>query len=643
MVFIAVENCKPARIRPEKGGKMFPVSRFFVHIVIVFTAALFLIAKQNLQAAAYRQNPALEKNTFKAAGSHETQKPARAVAEKKRPYQPQELVRIDFSRGNFQCATAANGNLDAAEPAAMPSCGQSDGHMPALLNLFMKTEVMAEKNIAETLVHFYNRHPALIWSENGSINKQARTILAYLAKAADDGLDPAEYMPEMPSEGQIRPDVLAGFDIALSARVLRYVSDASGGRIRANRLSAYYDLPEKKIDLDTALARIRNSDNPAKALASYQPQSKWYIALKIELAALDDIKILAFLSVAPDILIRPGAMSEELPKVINLLMTRSSSAFQEKYHGLLSRHSQATLYSKELEPVIRAYQKSVGKTADGIIGPHTVAALHRDSFQVRRQRILYAMERLRWLPDNFSDRYVFINQPAFAAQYFEKGMEKLAMKAVIGSPRHPTNFFYDRIRLIIFNPSWGVPRSIMMNEMMPRILTDSSYLRRRGFLVYDSKGKQLDPDRVNWRKAARTGGIYVRQKPGPHNALGKLKIIFPNRHDIYLHDTPAKSVFARDMRAVSHGCVRLARPEDMAAAVMGITAEKLRPYFSGNERTVLLKETVPVYLVYFTAWPDAATGEIKYYDDVYSLDNALQQADEKIRHSRYLETACHNG
>ena len=157
--------------------------------------------------------------------------------------------------------------------------------------------------------------------------------------------------------------------------------------------------------------------------------------------------------------------------------------------------------------------------------------------------------------------------------------------------------------MVVFNPSWGVPRSIVVNEMLPRIMRDRSYLDRNGYEVYQN-GKKVSANAVNWSAvAAGKAHVGIRQKPSLDNALGELKILFPNAHDIYMHDTPAKSYFARDMRALSHGCIRLERPRERAAAVMGAKVAELNKYFGGNERGIKVKEPVPIYIAYFTAWP----------------------------------------
>jgi murein L,D-transpeptidase YcbB/YkuD len=232
-------------------------------------------------------------------------------------------------------------------------------------------------------------------------------------------------------------------------------------------------------------------------------------------------------------------------------------------------------------------------------------------------KVTVAMEELRWLPQEFPDRYVFINQPAYMAYYTENGDVTLSMKAVIGQQDHQTNFFDASIKTVEFNPEWGVPQSIIKNEMLPRLKRDPSYLDREGYKV-SVNGKPMPSAQVDWTQPLKNIGVV--QPPGPDNALGQLKILFPNPHDIYMHDTPARGKFASQDRMFSHGCVRLENPRAMAAAVLKTSVESVDQEISGGEKKdVPVPQEIPVYVSYFTAWP-TADGIIHYYDDIYGRD-----------------------
>lgn len=241
--------------------------------------------------------------------------------------------------------------------------------------------------------------------------------------------------------------------------------------------------------------------------------------------------------------------------------------------------------------------------------------------------VTIAMEGLRWLPDDLGSRYVFINQPAFKAYYHDNDQMVLSMKAVIGQTGHQTNFFKGTIQSVEFNPDWIVPRSIIENEMLPRLRRNSAYLDQAGYQV-EVGGKRTRSADVDWKDQS-LDDVKVVQPPGPNNALGQLKILFPNSHAIYMHDTPAKNKFAMSERMFSHGCVRLANPRGMAAAVLGQTVEEVSAAIATQKTTdVALPSPLPVYVTYFTAWPNE-DGTVEYFDDVYGRD-ALALAAMKV-------------
>ena len=243
------------------------------------------------------------------------------------------------------------------------------------------------------------------------------------------------------------------------------------------------------------------------------------------------------------------------------------------------------------------------------------------------------MERSRWLPGVLASRRVFINQPAYTATYYNGGKAELSMRVVVGKKSNQTNFFDDEIELVEFNPYWGVPQSIIVNEMLPKLRADPSYLDRLGYEV-TSGGRAVASSAINWNTISKTSHIGVRQPPSDGNALGELKILFPNSHAIYMHDTPSKSFFQRDSRALSHGCVRLQDPRAMAAKVLGTSVADIGSYIAGGRnKQVNLPSKIPVHVAYFTAWPDEH-GKVEYFSDVYDRDNYLRRAIDATEKAR---------
>ncbi|RDJ03244.1 L,D-transpeptidase family protein [Rhizobium grahamii] len=281
----------------------------------------------------------------------------------------------------------------------------------------------------------------------------------------------------------------------------------------------------------------------------------------------------------------------------------------------------ATVYQLSAAPDLTAifdrFMPSNPKFAQLAAELHWLRTSGEGNASANVNKVIVAMEEMRWLPQEFPDRYVFINQPAYMAYYFDGGELALSMKAVIGQQDHQTNFFDATIKTVQFNPDWGVPQSIIRNEMLPHLKHDPAYLDREGYKV-SVNGKQMSSARVDWAQPLEN--ISVVQPPGPDNALGQLKILFPNPHDIYMHDTPARGKFASQDRMFSHGCVRLENPRAMAAAVLKTSVEFVNQEIAGGDKKDMpVPEEIPVYVSYFTAWP-TADGVVHYFDDIYGRD-----------------------
>lgn len=508
----------------------------------------------------------------------------------------------------------------AAAPVAQPL---TDAQISSLQSV----ELLAEKDAARALVEFYSVEPTLMWVADGKFNDKARKAVEGLAAAKLDALDPRDYAVALPGEGADEA-ALAAFEMELSARILRYARDASAGRVDPNRISGYHDFKAKIFDGVDVLRSARASENMADFFAAQHPQNAQYKALRDELARLrasaeNDIVI------EPKTLIKPGETSAEFPKILQLIERRADEAFRAEHGETLSRNLASETYSQELVPVIKAAQRLVGLGDDGVIGARTVQAFAGESKASSIEKVEVAMEQLRWLPSDLSDRYVFLNTPAYEAVYVEDGQEKLSMRTVVGRLDTQTYFFNDEISYVEFHPYWGMPRSILVNTYLTRVLNDPTYFDRNGYEVVGRNGQTVSSTSVDWASYGANIPFDVRQRPGPSNALGEMKIMFPNSHAIYMHDTPDKHLFSRDNRALSNGCIRLADPRAMAAAVLGWDRERVNKRLEGKHGRNNLDVKVPVYVAYFTAWP-TQSGEVRYFNDVYSRDEKVRAAIEKI-------------
>ncbi|WP_162841526.1 L,D-transpeptidase family protein [Salaquimonas pukyongi] len=495
-----------------------------------------------------------------------------------------------------------------------------------------------EGGIAAALKEHYSKQPDYLWvGSDLRPNEKASDLLAIFSRADEFGLTPQDYQVSLPQVAANREDAegaAARFELALSAAALRYAADADAGRINPNKISGYHDFPGYGRDYKAQMSAIADNDDPAAMLESLHPANERFASLMAELAELrasvdeDDIE-----PIKPGTLIKPGQEHEELPKIIELIRRKASDEFKTEHAAVLASYDGALVFGEELVKLIKAFQKESGLGADGIVGRNTIAKLQGESPKAKIAKIELAMERLRWLPDDLGSRHVLVNQPAYRATYVNGGKVQLAMNVVVGKPSNQTSFFSDTIEVVEVNPYWNVPRSILVNEMLGKIRANPGYLSARNYEVV-SGGKPRDPHSVDWYSPEGYKSVYIRQRPGSGNALGELKILFPNEHAIYMHDTPAKKLFSRSRRAYSHGCIRLADPRAMAAAVLQTSQEQVGNYIAGGQnRSIPVKNKLPVYVSYFTAWPDDE-GNVGYYADVYGRDKALIEALERTREMR---------
>ncbi|TNM64825.1 L,D-transpeptidase family protein [Aliirhizobium smilacinae] len=530
----------------------------------------------------------------------------------------------------------------------------------------VNARVSAPADIASALEAYYGKAGEPVWVSQDDVNEKARSVLALFERAGEYGLDPADYLLSAPSLTTASVETVAApvtdvaapaesptaeaaattveaaptsepapalaheqalmqFELALSAKAMLFAQDMVRGRIDPNRISGYHDFKRKDANLASVLPFAAKEADAAGYLAGLAPQGPNFQALKTELAKLkaeaanagDDIAL------PEKLLIKPGNASTDLPLIVAVIEKKGSEALKTQHAATLAAYQKTPEYTPELVDLVKSFQGEVGLKADGVIGTATLRKMAGHSPQAMIDKVVVAMEQARWLPDDLGQRYVFINQPAFRVYYHDHGAEQFSMRAVVGAKAHQTFFFQDMIQTVEFNPYWGVPQSIIVNEMLPKLRQDPSYLDRTGYEVAVN-GKVMPSSSVNWYGS--TQNISVRQPPSSDNALGDLKILFPNAHAIYMHDTPSKSFFQRDMRALSHGCVRLQEPRKMAAAVLGITEQQVDAEIAAGKNVAeKVNAKIPVYVAYFTAWPNK-DGAVEYFDDVYDRDTSVKKA-----------------
>ena len=531
--------------------------------------------------------------------------------------------------GGSGCAPAAPADTGAALRSLVHSARHPDLRWPAF------PEFRSE------LERFYGRAAwQPLWLRGARPTEAASQLISRLASADSLGLSPEDYDAEwLEREARefVAPrrtptaDEQAHFDLALSVAAVRLVSALHRGRVSPRVVHAELFIPRASLAVEMAVDSLRDAEQQGSVLERLQPRLHHYQLLKNGLAryrALARDTSLVALPALPRV-VKPGMPLRPAARLRHLL-----EATGDLGRSGAPAAAADTLYSADLVAGVRQFQKRQGFEPDGVIGPATVSRLGRP-FAQRVRQIELALERFRWLPASFAVLPIIVNIPAFRLYAFrgatDREDEMLAMDVVVGGAfdKHTPVFAAD-MRYLIFRPYWEVPVSIMRAELGPKALSDPEFLQREGMVLVSGESDSAPVLPATPENLERIGrDLRVRQLPGPQNALGLLKFILPNAHDVYLHDTAAKGLFARARRDFSHGCIRLSDPVALAAHVLRDqpewTVERIRAAMAGDDNTrVNLSRPVPVCIVYSTASADEG-GEVYFYSDIYGLDTELDQ------------------
>jgi L,D-transpeptidase YcbB len=475
-----------------------------------------------------------------------------------------------------------------------------------------------------------------IWLVDGKPRVQVEDVIRILREAGTRGLPVEDYDVDLLASGwdgiasgaiSAAPD-LADLDAATSLLLMRHISDIHIGRINPKNLGYGLEIEPKKYDLAALVRDGIDRNRLPQLIEEAEPQLYQYRALK---AALEAYRTLAedptLVPPAEAGTLRPGDPYEAISQLAHLLKALGD---------MPADAIEKSTYTGTLVEGIKRFQARHGLTEDGVIGPRTWAHL-RTPLRWRLRQIEMALERLRWLPEMPPGPLLVVNIPAFKLYAFDTpnaaGRPVLQMNVVVGkAARYRTPVFADRMRYVVFSPYWYPTRSIIRGEILPAIDRDPEYLAKSGMELVpstsdDARPLPTTPDNI---EKLRSGRITVRERPGDRNSLGLVKFIFPNSHNVYLHDTPSRGLFARERRDFSHGCIRLEKPLDLAAWVLRDQPEWsreriLEAMHAGTPKQVPLASPVPIYLLYTTAIarPD---GSIVFYEDIYGFDEGLNEA-----------------
>ena len=471
---------------------------------------------------------------------------------------------------------------------------------------------------AQRLYFLYGeRYFEPIWVSQDAAGKPtfspaADAIIALFRDAASEGLRPQDYLTPDIDLARISGDetAIAGLETAFSAAVMRYANHIHNGRIRPQSVSENLDITAKPINEAALLEKLATSSDPAAILAELEPRHPEFLALKAALANFETASSARPTPIAEGAVLRPGNSDARLPAIRDRLKLAASTS---------------SIYDDITFTAVKAFQESQGLEVDGIIGAATIAALNGGA-ATRREDIIANMERWRWMPSDLGSFNVFVNIPEFRLAINRNGHEEYTTRVVVGTTKNQTPIFSDNIRHLVVNPYWNVPSSIIRGEIAPAVLRNPGYTDAKNMdLLYN--GTPVSPWQVDWSQVSASNFPFrVRQRPGPGNSLGQIKFLFPNKHDVYLHDTPSKSLFARSYRAFSHGCIRVEDPFAFADALMAneanISRASLEAMFGPNEKWVNPQTTIPVHLAYFTLRV-GDDGSIRNYGDIYGHNEAL--------------------
>lgn len=491
------------------------------------------------------------------------------------------------------------------------------------------TPIKASTDIRDAVIgHYKATGFAPLWTANGRPTARAEELLAVFAAAAEEGLEPWRYLPASLSGFANPAEQIAGsslavaqFDVAMMVSALTYANHMSGGAFDPRKLSLYYDITPEAVDAAAALKVLAHTPYPKAYLAGLAPKHPAYAAMKAELAKLRTANTTET-PFPSGKRVKTGQKDPRIPELRGRLIRLGHLDGTVP----LPEGSNPEVLDKTIAKALKSFQVAAGIPQTSALDAATVKAFNADNTATNRDKLIINMERLRWLPKDLGTKHVFVNQASYEVRVMERGQPIWVSKVIVGRPTTQTNVFSDEMENVVFNPTWGMPQSILINEYLGKLRRDPGYFDRIGYQVVNAKGKKVSSRSVNWGSVSANSGIGVVQPAGNSNALGYVKFLFPNSHSIYMHDTPNRELFAEQRRTFSHGCVRVENPREFAQVLLGISAEDVESRIAqGNTQNVKLTEKIPVHLTYFTAWPDNS-GKIRYFSDVYERDKTLEGA-----------------
>ncbi|TGE16389.1 L,D-transpeptidase family protein [Hymenobacter elongatus] len=557
---------------------------------------------------------------------------------------------ISLAMMGSACSQDQKDKIQDALPGGLTQAGGAQPTLDSTYIIRYMKAVPAFKDQLEWGKKFYReREFRLGWFRNHELVPQAKTLLGVINKAADEGLDPKDYkikdfdklfaeFDKSKSDSTKRNALEKEIDVALSGTYFNWASDFYRGTVNPREVKSIdWNVKRNKIKLHKALLTILKERESTYPYYEFEPLHPEYDRLKKILADYRGIQRNGGWPALPATTkLKPGEASPAVTLLRQRLLGGAAPAA-----AAISAPVQATAnstpaaapvekYEGPLVEAVKHFQDLNGLKPDGIVSGETLRYLNVP-VSARVDQIIMNMERWRWIPKKFEPSYLLVNIPDYKLHVVENNKEVFDMRVIVGKTLNATPVFSDKMEYVVLSPYWNVPWSIIEKELGPKLANNSSYLDRLDMEVVKGSGKKavaVDPNSIDWSSISQETFKYtVRRRPGPKNDLGEVKFIFPNSNDVYLHDTPHDELFSQAKRGFSHGCVRVAEPLKLAEYLLrdkpGWDRQTIQDTINNRkEKYIALKEHIPVYLVYFTAWVDEA-GEVHFRDDIYNHDKAL--------------------
>jgi L,D-transpeptidase YcbB len=508
----------------------------------------------------------------------------------------------------------------AAGDSNAPNYEDVSSAIGELLNSPERMALPVERVRQALKAHYIDNGGTIYWVGTGRMTP----FIQRLEDAQFDGLNPDDYpidtlIDVRDSIDANDPQGAARAELYYSAFFVAYAADLKIGRIAPQKVDPNLFRNRKTIDVLRVLTDLKKQRDPGKFLSAFEPHNEHYQALKKMMRAyVGFAEQGAWPEIGQGAILKPGVSDPRIPDIRSMLALTGDYEWQV---------TGSPVYDQQLAIAVQRFQQRNGLEAKGLLGKQSIIALNISPNE-RVKQIMLNMERWRWMPDNMGENHILVNIAAFELQRVQSSVIVERMNVVTGAVATQTPEFSDEMEYVELNPTWTVPYNIATGEMLPK-LRANPYNYASDFDVFVN-GQLASWDSVDWNAYGPGRFPFTfRQHPGPKNALGKVKFMLPNVHNIYLHDTPAKEKFASTSRAFSHGCIRLSRPIDLAhtiiGAIPGWSNERVDAVLASGQNTkVVLPRKIPVHLIYSTAFK--GENGIEFRPDVYGRDRKLYNA-----------------